>query len=199
MAPTTKLQAVNLLLATIGQAPVNTLSGGVSIDVIRAVNQLDTVSREVQSRRCTFNTEDCFTLNVNTSGQVVLPANCILVDILPTAPLAGSIVVRGNKLYDRKNHTYQFTQAVRAKATFLLEWDDLPEYARSYISIRAARQFSDNSEGSETAHRFTQQDENAALMTFQQMEGEMDDANFITNLTSGVGSLSQPLSRNNLI
>ena len=53
----TELEAVNILLTTIGEAPVNTLTGNQVTDVSIANQVLNEVSREVQSQGWHFNTE----------------------------------------------------------------------------------------------------------------------------------------------
>jgi hypothetical protein len=53
----TELEAVNVLLTTIGEAPVNTLTGNQVTDVTVAKQVLLEISREIQSQGWHFNTE----------------------------------------------------------------------------------------------------------------------------------------------
>ena len=53
---TTQLEAVNTMLSTIGEAPVNSLTGSLPVDASMAVNILNEVNREVQSAGWKFNT-----------------------------------------------------------------------------------------------------------------------------------------------
>ncbi len=46
---TTELEAVNTILSTIGESPVNSLTGTLPVDATTALNVLDEISREVQS------------------------------------------------------------------------------------------------------------------------------------------------------
>jgi hypothetical protein len=57
LAPTTELEAVNTMLNTIGEAPVNTLVNMTSVDASSALSILNSVNREVQSQGWFFNTE----------------------------------------------------------------------------------------------------------------------------------------------
>jgi hypothetical protein len=50
------------------------------------------------------------------------------------------IVQRGGKLYDRYNNTYVFDEDLYVDLTIILEWEELPEHARQYITIKAGRQ-----------------------------------------------------------
>jgi hypothetical protein len=62
---TTKLDAVNTILLSIGEAPVNTLGSGLQEAEIAEV-VLDNINREVQSIGWTFNTDLRLTLSPNT-------------------------------------------------------------------------------------------------------------------------------------
>mgnify|MGYP001400660828 CR=1 FL=1 len=56
LTATTKLEAVNLMLSTIGEAPVNSLTSGL-VDAELAETILASVSKAVQSEGWNFNTE----------------------------------------------------------------------------------------------------------------------------------------------
>ena len=49
ITPTTELQAVNIMLSTIGEAPVNSITGTTTVDVSTAKNILDETSMSIQS------------------------------------------------------------------------------------------------------------------------------------------------------
>ena len=68
----TELEAVNVLLTTIGEAPVNTLTGNQVTDVTIANQVLTEVSREVQAQGWHFNTEDKVVLSRNEFKQIVI-------------------------------------------------------------------------------------------------------------------------------
>lgn len=60
---TTELEAVNTILSTIGEAPLNTLTGSLPVDGTIAKNVLSEVAREVQSQGWHFNTHNKVTLS----------------------------------------------------------------------------------------------------------------------------------------
>ena len=70
-AAMTELEAVNVLLTTIGEAPVNTLTGKQTTDVAIAQQVLNEVNREVQSRGWHFNTEYDVELIPDTSNNIL--------------------------------------------------------------------------------------------------------------------------------
>jgi hypothetical protein len=88
-------------------------------------------------------------------------------------------VQRGLRLYDSLNHTYTFTQDLKGTVVFLLEWDELPQAARHYITIRASRIMQGRSSISESAYRYSQDDEQAALVALGALESRVGDHNML--------------------
>ena len=180
---TTKLEAINVMLTAIGESPVNTITSSTTTDVSIAIQILDNVSREVQSVGWHFNTETNYLLAKNSSDQIVLPTNCLRVDNSnKDADL--DLVERGRKLWDRENHTYTITKDIRVNITWFLEFTELPETARRYITIRAARIFQDRMLASETLHAFHQVDELSALSALKEHEGDTRDHSIFDNYST---------------
>lgn len=180
---TTKLEATNVMLTAIGESPVNTITSSTTTDVSIAIQILDNVSREVQSVGWHFNTDTNYLLAKNTSNQIVLPSNCLRVDNSnKDADL--DLVERGRKLWDRENHTYTITKDIRVNITWFLEFTELPETARRYITIRAARIFQDRMLASETLHAFHQVDELSALSALKEHEGDTRDHSIFDNYST---------------
>lgn len=178
--PTTKLEAVNSMLSTIGEAPVNNLSSGL-VDAETAETILNEVSRSVQSTGWDFNSEPDFTFSANTDGHVVLPVEIVRADIAKSATKYRSskteYVQRGNKMYDKINHTFNIGKALKLDVVTLLPFDQCPEVARRYIAVRASRLFQERVVGSSTLSQMTRQDEQVALFALQEMEGDNGDYN----------------------
>ena len=78
--PTTSLAAVNSMLSTIGEAPVNSLQSGL-VDAETAETILNEVSRSVQAYGWNFNSEPDYTVAADTSGHVILPIEFIRADL----------------------------------------------------------------------------------------------------------------------
>jgi hypothetical protein len=179
---TTKLQAVNTMLATIGSAPINSLTGTNSADVAMAVQTLDEVSLSVQAKGWHFNTDEDTTLTPDSvTKEITLPSNTILCDVEYPNNTSVDVVVRGQRLYDRLNKTFQFEKELKAKMVYALEWDELPQSARFYTMIRASRIFQDRAIGSEKHHTFTLRDELTALTQLKRYEGETADHTIFDN------------------
>ena len=155
-----EITAINTILATIGETPINTLNGQLPLDVALARNTLASVTREVQLEGWHFNTEENFTLAVNMAGEIAIPDGTFRVS-LPESD-AGDVVVRGKRLYDRTNHTYHFASPVTANVATVLPFEDVPEAFKHYITIKAARLFQDRALGSGELHSFSEEDERLA-------------------------------------
>ena len=179
LSPTTELEAINTMLSTIGESPVNTVEDTGNVDVVIARQILQSVSREVQARGWHFNTEKNYTITPDSEGYLVLPNTVLKVDtVYPDS--SKDVVVRGSRLYDREKHTYVFTDAVKVDMTILLTFDELPEVARNYVTIRASRIFQERVVGSDTLHAFNSQDEARAMVSLMEYEADTADLNILS-------------------
>ncbi len=178
--PRTELEAVNTMLEVIGEQPTNSLEiSGIS-EVSLARELLHNVSREVQSMGLNSNTEEAYPLPPDVNGHIVVPLNVLFIDA--TDP-AIDVVVRGNKLYDRKNHTFVFSKPLECDMIWFLAFEDLPQATREYVTIKAARQFQSRFLGSETLFSLTAQDERAAWINLLEAEAETGDYSIFDNYT----------------
>ena len=124
---TTLLESVNIVLANLGEAPVNTLSASaLPQQVSLALNTIDEVSTDIQSKGWWFNQQTGG--NYSTTANIVIyPSN--------TANAWSS---------------------------------DIPEEARRYITIRAARIAQTRLIGSEELQKFSYNEELVSLAILQQ-------------------------------
>jgi hypothetical protein len=177
---TTELEAVNSMLATIGEAPVNTLDNSGLIDVAQARATLAEVSRKIQAGDWHFNREDNYILTPDYNGIIQVPFGVLKIDTVMESQDI-DITVRGNKIYNRKDHTFVFEKALHVDMTVLLEWEDLPEPARQYIVARASREFQRRVVGSGTLDQFAADDELRLLISLQDFDGSTADYNILTS------------------
>ena len=160
ITPTTELEAVNECLENIGQAPVNTLAGDLGVDTQIALNYVTKTNRELQSQGWYWNTDQNYKLSPNVDGDILLPANTLSVRSYGQ-DVRRNLVQRGSRLYDRDNQSFTYTTAVYVELTLGLDFTDLPETARRYIALRAARLFQDRIEGASDSGDF--EDEKRAM------------------------------------
>ena len=175
---TTELEAVNTILSTIGEAPLNTLSGSLPVDGTIAKNVLSEVAREVQSQGWHFNTHTNVTLTRNTDNKIPLATNVVRVEIDPRKYSKGdyNIVQRDTFLYNLAKNVDTFDKDFdNATVVYLLPFNEIPEQAKRYITIRSARIFHDRTLGANTLHKFSQEDELKALSILKQAESLTGD------------------------
>tara|TARA_Y100000593_G_scaffold42336_2_gene81147 strand:+ start:2773 stop:3384 length:612 start_codon:yes stop_codon:yes gene_type:complete len=178
---TTQLEAVNILLGAIGEAPVSSLENTQLEDVAVAQNILNETIVDVQSTGYNFNTEYNFKINPDIDGNINVPNNTVFADVSNrgTTPHL-DVVLRGERLYDRENRTFTFTDPVDLDLILILPWPDLPQPCRRYITVKAARRFQNRVFGSDTLNGFTNTDENEALVQMEQADARSEDANILT-------------------
>ena len=170
----TELESVNVLLTTIGEAPINTLSGNQVTDVSVARQVLLEVSREVQSQGWHFNTEYNVKLPPDQFKNINIPADAAQIDSEDY-----NLTIRNGKLYDMNERTFSFNQSVEVTIVSYLDFEELPDAARKYIATRAARIFADRMTNSETLHRMISRDEQQALIDLKSFEGETASHNMM--------------------
>ena len=188
---TTELEAVNTMLATVGEAPINSLSGDLTADIQIAVNLLRDTSRAVQTVGWFFNTESEYEISRNGSNEIEVPANALEMDLAPSnSSWSEDVIQRGSRMYDKYNHTYIFTENKKFDIIWFLPWLELPEAARNFIKIRAARIYQDQTVGSGDHHSFSMQDELQAMTLLQTAEVEAGDYN-IFNSSDMAGIISR--------
>jgi hypothetical protein len=174
ITPTTELEAVNTMLVSIGESPVNRLNSGLD-DANTALTILRTTSRQLQLKGWHFNTEEV-DLTPDKDGCLMLPANTLKVNTNYE-----HIVQRGRKLYNRRENTYKFTESYKVEIVVALEFEELIEAARHYITISAARRFQDSVIGASDLHGFQQVDEMRAYAILEEAENEATRYNLFDN------------------
>ncbi len=186
VAATTELEAINIMLAAIAEAPINNLTDTLPVDARLAQSTLAEFNKEVQSEGWSFNTEIDVTLPRDGSNQINLPTNILRVDANIHQHPTIDPIQRGLKLYDRQNNKYEFDEDLICTVVYFRDFDEIPEQARRYINIKAARVFVDRLVGDQGLRTYTQEDEVRARTILT----ETDYANADHNLLRGDPSLT---------
>lgn len=180
LTPTTELQAVNLMLATIGEAPVNTLEVSGLEDVAAAKERLRNVTRTILTKGYKFNVDTNYPMIPDVNGNILIPPNMLKV-VTTREYSTYDITQRNGMLYDRAKLTAVFDKTIYVDITWFFAYDTLPEPARWYIAVRAAREFQVARLGSESIARYTEKDEAEARSTFIDAMGETEAYNILTD------------------
>lgn len=177
VTPTSELEAVNLLLGTIGQAPVSSLEAeegeALGIDTEKAILALSRVNREVQLEGWHFNEEFDYPFQRGEGDTIAVPDTVLKITASRTRYRGHlKITRREGLLYNLLTRSTVWGDTVYCDVRWLLSFEDLPEAARQYICIRAARQFSDQEMVSETGNKFTRADETRARINMEQADAD---------------------------
>lgn len=189
LIPLTELEAVNLMLETIGEAPVSTLVDVGIQEVAIASSILHNTSRNVQSLGHTFNNETNYPLLVDSNNEITLPSNTLRVKPMDNL----NIIQRGNRLYDKTNHSYTFDtiDQLLVDITFFLPFEELPQAVRQYVYVAASRDFQKKVLGSDTITSFTQEDEARAMAAFMDEEADVGNWSIFSSYDT-----ARPILRN---
>ena len=174
---TTELEAVNTILSTIGEAPLSTLTGSLPVDGTTAKNILNEISREVQSAGWHFNTQYKVDLTRDTNNKVPVGTDVVRVQLNDKYDKSSyDVVQRGSYLFNLAKNSDIFDQDFTENTLiYILQFEDLPEQARRYITIRSARVFHDRTLGANTLHKFSSEDEARSLSVMKQAETATGD------------------------
>ena len=174
---TTELEAVNTILSTIGEAPLNSLTGSLPVDGTMAQNILDEINREVQSTGWHWNTHYKVDLSRDTDNKIPVGTDVLRIQLNTKYDRSSyDIVQRDNYLYNLAKNVETFDQDFTDNSiVYLLDFSKLPEPARRYITIRAARVFHDRTLGANTLHKFSSEDEARSLAVMKQDEANTAD------------------------
>ena len=152
--PRTELEAVNTILSMVGETPINSTGVSDLAPGSQALNLLRQVSRSVQSQGWYFNTREDVTLNPDVNGRIIISANTLA--IKPSSLTESSFTIRSNYLYDISEETHVFPQSVRASLVVGLEFHELPETFREYITMLAGVRFTSRYSASDLMFRFSE-------------------------------------------
>mgnify|MGYP003951789789 FL=1 len=175
--PVNELEAVNMLLAAVGEAAVSSLETATTVDVTQAKNLLSNINREVQQKGWHFNTEWDVVLSLDSDSRIPL-GTTVLSIYSPTK----MTTIRGREgspfLYDLDNNTFTWTTSVNDAVTItLLDFEDIPQTARQYITTKAARIFQEEIVGQVSAEAVNRQEEVEAYADLLDDEGERSGYN----------------------
>ena len=186
VAATTELESINIMLAAIGEAPINSLTGTLPVDARLAQQTLTEVNKEIQSEGWSFNTEIDVTLTRDVSNHVALSTDVLRVDPNIHQHPTIDAIQRSLKLYDRLNNKYEFDEDLICTIVYFRDFNEITEPARRYITIKAARIFVDRLVSDDGLRTYTQQDETRARAILM----ETDLANGDHNVLRGDPSLT---------
>ncbi|UAW01085.1 tail tubular protein A [Synechococcus T7-like virus S-TIP28] len=179
-----KLAAVNILLSNIGQAPVTAIDNANPM-VAMAANLIDEVTNNLQAEGWTFNTEQAYPFQPAADGCIYITDNILQLDAGYYS--TNDTVQRNGKLYNKRTHSYQFEGKQEFDVVWLVEFDDMPDAFKNYVSMRAANLFAGRSVGSAEAVKFGEREEmmaRAAMLEYETQQGDYNMLGTADNMNS---------------
>ena len=133
-----ELDAINLILSSVGESPVNSLAESQSVDVDNAISTLTGVSRAIQRKGWEFNTRSSVSvLPDKTNNQIRYNPTWISI----SSDDDKTYVKRGDYLYNLTDSTFTFEKAISLNIIEAVDFEDLPDVFKTYIVTKAAIQF----------------------------------------------------------
>lgn len=179
LALSTELEAVNTILAAVGESPIVELDGDSEsfTDAELARTKLNQALRRHQTHGWTFNTLIDYVLTPNGDGHLLVPANTIR---FTTDDNDTNMVIVSGKLLDRSTNSYVFTETKTGRIVVTREFLECPEPMRDWATITAALSFQDDYRGDNPMRRFKQQDEMMAKAAMWEHEWLVGDLNVLS-------------------
>tara|TARA_R110001599_G_scaffold307222_1_gene513887 strand:+ start:464 stop:1069 length:606 start_codon:yes stop_codon:yes gene_type:complete len=159
LTPMTELEAVNILLAAIGEAAVSSLETATTVEVTQAKKLLSNVNRAAQQKGWHFNTEWDVVLTRDSDNRIPLSQSVLSVyqpgQLMTIRGMSGDMYA-----YDLDNNTFTWTKNLNNAVTItLLDFIDSPNTFRQYVTTRAARIFQEEIIGQVSAETVNRQEE----------------------------------------
>ncbi|AZF88098.1 tail protein [Pectobacterium phage Arno160] len=140
----TELDVVNACLATLGEIPLVELQDDHPLVAAARQNMKESIIAEMH-RQWWFNTDHITLKSAADSGFVYVPADAIAVDVYGHAGLT----MRGRRLYDSLNSTYELSGTFYAVVVRELPFTDLPVTAQLLVQHATVLRFQINYDADE--------------------------------------------------
>jgi len=193
----TTLEAVNSILRMLGRRPVSSLDpANLAPDAAFALQEIETVNRQVQDQGWFFNIERAVQLPKNVSDRVPVTDDVARVETPRRGPWGTTsfwfnteFIIRthptdGRCLWDksaqaRDEDPFDLSRfaEVRVDLVRLLDFDETPDSFRHYVMVRAGRNVQARILGDPALYRFSMDDEARALQVLAREELGTSQAN----------------------
>ena len=141
------LDVVNECLASMGEAPLNTLSEPHEFRG-SALKALARANSRIQAAGWWFNIEAIELVPNSTTAQIQLPGDCLkwqsgvrTADTLLRGQPKPWLVERGGRLYDTRTQAFEITETVVGELVREVPFEDLPQVMNDYVAAEAVLKF----------------------------------------------------------
>lgn len=183
LSATTELEAVNEMLAAISEAPVSNLNTDTIDDALIAHSVLLAVSKEIQNEGWHFNKDYDWAISVNGALKLPYPATAAHAD--PVDPTK-DLVKRGLFFWDReeRSFTYPAGTSIKFIVVWFLDFEDLPQAFRTWITMRAANRYVQQQLGDQGAVAYSRDELMMAMAHAKADDLRRSDSNILRSSNS---------------
>lgn len=181
----TELDAINQILSAIGSDPVMSLEDNLDIDVVNARRLLKETSRHIQRQGWDFN-KTTRTLTPDETKHIAWDTTIITLSSID----GNTYVKRGDWLYNMTEGTYEFPKPIEVTITYGVEFDDLPDCFKEYVTAKTALDFQSRYFGDTTVSQDLQLAMQMAYQDIVDYDLNMSNANMLN-----VGGVAEVLQR----
>ncbi len=203
----TELQAINRMLAGIGQSPITQagLDNAANPDVAIATETLYEVSRQIQSEGWAFNKEYNVLMNPNTDGLIAVATDIMQVDASnqtyrgressgsyydgafygSNSNASMDLIIKNDFLYDKRNKTNIFTKSIQCTVIYYRKFENCPPSVQYYIVDAAAALLCQRIIGDPQTFQMLQQRTMESRTYALQYETEQGDYSFFGSPVQG--------------
>lgn len=177
IGPASEVDAVNEMLAAIGEDPVADLnslppSGNTALEVLRGT------ARDFLEPGHWFNTDYAVPLALGSGNKIAVPTN-----VLALTASSTEIIQRGTFLYNVSTRSFTFTASVLCDLVIHLSWDLTPSVARRYITALATERFIDGIPGAAAVTEARNRNLVRAKVAFEREMMRAEGLNLLNNST----------------
>lgn len=170
------VESINILLETIGELPISTLEDINNVlEAELAEKAIIEAKKNILSRGWDVNTDTDFNFNPDSSGYINIPPHVLDINVS-----GENIIMRDWKLYDKDNQTRIFDAPVSCEVVWNLDFNTLPHPLRYYITMVAARRFQARYISDVNMYKFTQADEQSAMVLAKKSNGFTKEYNILS-------------------
>lgn len=169
----TKLEALNMLLLSSGQLPVQDYNSN-HPDAISARSYIERWSQQSQQRGWYFNTYFAFDLALTPEGEIPLPLGAIRVDVTSHTDQGA---VRRGKLWNSQANSYVWPEPMVGNVFVNLDFEDCPLSMQTLIAYQALAEWQAFHEGDQLKIQTAQQTAAGARITLNREQIRFENNN----------------------
>lgn len=173
------IAAVNSVLSSIGDAPVDNFEDSENVNVLMAVSELEDAIEEVQGGGFSFNLLESYTLTPDSNLNKI-PWSPLYLRV-QSADGSQLFIQRDGYLYDVVAQTSTFTSSITATVILRLPLASMPLPAQTYIKYLAGERFAEKALGDPNTVQAAQGKTAKAWNDLQHYETESNHYNILNN------------------